>query len=368
MNWNVETVCDYVANTELLGVEELVAEEIGDGNLNLVFRVYVASDPSRSLILKQAPPHIKVLGPDYPLSQRRLAIEATALRLYHQLMPGSVPQPLRYDADAHLILMEELRGFRILRYVLMDGKINTDVAASAGEFMGRVHDATHTDRLSDSDRQRYQTEFHNPEMHAITTDYVFTKPFQIDPTNRHTPGLDAVVAEVRADTDLLDIIGALRTRFVEAQEGVVHGDLHTGSIMVKGAEARVMDAEFAFYGPIAFDVGALVANYLLAWYAHPASDRAQLMQCIVRCWEEYAAHFSLIAQLDTIWREAIQFAGVKMLRRILGAAHVQDIESIEDLNQRRAVEEQAIACGRQLILNPPNLRDLPAVAEKATLS
>ena len=41
--------------------------EIGDGNLNYVYRVFDTSNPERSLVLKQAPPYIKILGPDYPL-------------------------------------------------------------------------------------------------------------------------------------------------------------------------------------------------------------------------------------------------------------------------------------------------------------
>ena len=34
-------------------------------------------------------------------------------------------------------------------------------------------------------------------------------------------------------------------------------------------DTRVIDPEFAFYGPIGFDVGALLANYLIAYLAQP---------------------------------------------------------------------------------------------------
>ena len=42
-------------------------------------------------------------------------------------------------------------------------------------------------------------------------------------------------------------------------EALIHGDLHTGSIMVTESETRVIDPEFAFYGPMGFDVGAVSA-------------------------------------------------------------------------------------------------------------
>ncbi len=360
MNWTCGVARDYVAETGLLGEGPLVAEEVGDGNLNFVFRVCRENDLRRSLIVKQAPPYIKVLGPDYPLTQQRLAVEARAMAIYHELAPGSVPRTLKFDADAHVILMEDLRGYRILRSALMDGEIEPEVAAAVGTFMGTTHRATLAETASAQQLARYRQDFHNPEMQSITSEYVFTKPFQQDPTNRHTEGLDAIVADVRSDAALQAEIQHLRRRFNEAQQGVVHGDLHTGSVMVKGRETRVIDGEFAFYGPIAFDVGALLANYLLAWYAYAEADRVALLQSIEASWSAYGLSFGPSPQLQSIWRESIQFAGVKMLRRILGAAHVEDIESIEDVAERCAVETRAITCGRTLVIDPPRPEDLPA--------
>lgn len=364
MDWTCSMACDYVAGTGLLGEVPLTASAIGDGNLNFVFRVMCRDHPERSVILKQAPPYIKVLGPDYPLTQNRLAIEARLMAIYHELAPGSVPEPLQYDAEAHVILMEDLRGYRVLRHALIEGEIDTTVAAFVGALLGSTHRATLADGLSVPEVERLRRDFHNPYMQAITAKYVFTKPFQQDPTNRHTEGLDVIVEDVRADAGLLEEIRRLRGRFDEAQEGVVHGDLHTGSVMVRGQEARVIDGEFAFYGPIAFDVGALVANYLLAWHAHPVAHRTALMDCIEACWQAYGDSFGPSPRLAQIWRESIQFAGVKMLRRILGAAHVEDIESIEDVAERRAVETRAIACGRALITDPPLAGDLVQIVAR----
>ena len=48
---------------------------------------------------------------------------------------------------------------------------------------------------------------------------------------------------------------------------MIHGDLHTGSIMVTAHETRVIDPEFAFYGPMGFDVGAVIANLIMSYLA-----------------------------------------------------------------------------------------------------
>ena len=53
--------------------------------------------------------------------------------------------------------------------------------------------------------------------------------------------------------------------------------------------------------------------------------------------------------------------------RILGAAHVKDIECIEDITRRVAVETQTIGCARELILSPPAVTELAqTLAQTAT--
>ncbi len=47
-------------------------------------------------------------------------------------------------------------------------------------------------------------------------------------------------------------------------EALIHGDLHTGSVMVGGGRTVAIDPEFAFYGPVGFDLGALWANAIIA--------------------------------------------------------------------------------------------------------
>lgn len=50
-------------------------------------------------------------------------------------------------------------------------------------------------------------------------------------------------------------------------QALLHGDLHTGSIMVTDSQTRVFDPEFAFYGPMGFDIGAIIGNLLLNFAA-----------------------------------------------------------------------------------------------------
>ena len=59
----------------------------------------------------------------------------------------------------------------------------------------------------------------------------------------------------------------LSCRFGERAQALIHGDLHTSSVMVTSESTQVIDPEFAFYGPMGFDVGAFLGNLILAFFA-----------------------------------------------------------------------------------------------------
>lgn len=56
-------------------------------------------------------------------------------------------------------------------------------------------------------------------------------------------------------------------RFCERAQALIHGDLHTGSVMVTQDSTQVIDPEFSFYGPMGFDIGAFLGNLILAFFS-----------------------------------------------------------------------------------------------------
>ena len=97
---------------------------------------------------------------------------------------------------------------------------------------------------------------------------IFTDPYHDADVNHHTsPQLDALVSELRRDPAVKAAAAAAKAAFCSRRETLLHGDLHTGSCMVTAGTFFVIDSEFAFCGPMAFDVGKLVANLLLTFLA-----------------------------------------------------------------------------------------------------
>ena len=348
---------------------DLRIEEIGDGNLNTVYRVSDAAQPERSVVLKHAPPYIKILGPEYPLSIERLTYESRALDIYNRFASGSVPELYDFDAETAVIVMEDLRDAQVLRADLIAGSVDIGVAEQIGRFMGTVHSRTYVENLNSATVRQYRQQFANTTMQSITADYVFTFPYTEHETNFWTPGLEPEVQRLKADTDFLQQAETLKRIFLTAQQAVTHGDLHTGSVLVENNTAKVIDAEFAFYGPVGFDLGLYWANYLLSYFSHQDTVDAQsaLKAAIAKTWHTYTLEFRTVdatlqkQTLQQIFHEAVGFAGLEMLRRLIGAAHVKDIEGIADVPRKLRVERAAFQFGTTLVKQHQSLRDMPAV-------
>ena len=348
---------------------DLRIEEIGDGNLNTVYRVSDAVQPERSVVLKHAPPYIKILGPEYPLSIERLTYESRALDLYNRFTSGSVPKLYDFDAETAVIVMEDLQDAQVLRADLIAGSVDIGVAEQIGRFMGTVHSRTYIKNLDSATVQQYRQQFANTTMQSITADYVFTFPYTEHETNFWTAGLAPDVQRLKADTDFLQQAEDLKRIFLTAQQALTHGDLHTGSVLVQNNTAKVIDAEFAFYGPVGFDLGLYWANYLLSYFSHQDTVDVQsaLKTAIAKTWHTYTLEFRTVdaalekQTLQQIFHEAVGFAGLEMLRRLMGAAHVKDIEGIADVPRKLRVERAALQFGTTLVKQHQSLRDMPAV-------
>jgi 5-methylthioribose kinase len=64
-------------------------------------------------------------------------------------------------------------------------------------------------------------------------------------------------------------------------------------------------------------------------------------------------------------RDSIGFAGAKMARRILGLAHVEDMESISDPDRRAPCERRALRLAREFMLGRKSLTTIGAVRQLA---
>ncbi|MFP7674669.1 S-methyl-5-thioribose kinase [Marivita sp. S0852] len=392
-------LADVAALAEHVGPDTKTwqVEEIGDGNLNLVFRV---TGPNGQAVVKQALPYVRLVGDSWPLPLYRAFFEYHALTRQAARDPGSVPKVYHFDEAQALIVMEFLAPHVILRRKLIAGEYVDTLAECLGTFCARTAFRGSALSMTREDRKADVALFAgNVEIPAITEALVFTDPYYDAELNSHTAGLQPVIATLRGDVALKVKVQQLLQRFVSNTETMVHGDLHSGSIMSTETDSRVIDPEFVQYGPMGFDIGMLCANFLMAYFSQPAhrqddltayqdwvlgviTDLCQTFEAEFRhLWQtertgilypaavfEDQGHDSTLAcdaVLADIWRDAWAFCGIEMHRRCLSLAHNADFEDIADTTLRAALEARNLMMGAALIHAADTGLDAQAVCAMA---
>ena len=397
---NVPAIADKVGHD----ISQWKVREVGDGNLNLVF---IVEGDKGGVVVKQALPYVRLVGESWPLPLKRSFFEYHALRRQEKRAGvGSVPAIYHFDEGQALLAMEYLSPHVILRRRLIEAAILPKIGRDLGLFCARTLFRGSDLAMPTRERKQDVALFcENVELCDITENLVFTDPYFEAELNQHTsPQLDGIVAELRADRDLKVEAQRLKHLFAAKAETLLHGDLHTGSVMVTETDTRVIDPEFAFYGPIAFDVGMMLANFWMSYFSQAGhennGDRSEMREWLLsvtdEIWSVFRAEFShlwrterngilyarsifeergdtlaseqaLNTVLSEIWTDLLGFAGIECHRRILGLAHNADFETIEDPDLRARCERPALLFGRQLAVNRSRIHSMDEVNEMARI-
>ncbi|TVU67502.1 S-methyl-5-thioribose kinase [Cobetia crustatorum] len=358
----------------------LQVEEIGDGNINYVYRV-CTPDRLASVIVKQGLPWVRIIGESWPLSLVRVRIEAETLAFEAECAADLVPALYHFDDARSAIVMEDIGDHRNLRHAF----IEKAALPFLGEHMGRFL-ATTLYRSSDlaldaHDKKARVARFINPDQCKITEDLFFLDPFCDHERNSINPALRSDAEALWSDQQLKVEVAELKLRFLSTPEALLHGDLHAGSIFVREDSTKIIDPEFAFFGPAGFDIGSWMAGLWLAACAHTELEAGankgyieQLCAHAVTSWEAFATQYQAQAVtsidasfavagvaercLQRMLSDAIGYAGCELVRRTLGLAHVLELESISEEGARAKAERRALALGRELILQRHALSDM----------
>ncbi|MGL9726708.1 5-methylthioribose kinase [Enterococcus sp. DIV0756] len=369
-----ETVKRYVV--ERLGAfpaeAPIEVTEIGDGNINYVFRV-VNQTTNESLVIKQADVLLRSSG--RPLDIERNRIEAEILRLQNELAPQFVPQVYYYDQKMYALTMEDVSAYQNMRYELIEKHIFPAFSEEIAEYLARTLLLTSDLVLARDVKKQRVKAFINPEMCDISEDLVFTEPYNdYKKRNIVTAGNERFVAENLYENEPLQVeVALLRNNFMNNAQALLHGDLHTGSIFINQTGLKVIDPEFAFYGPAGYDIGNVLAHLYFPMIKNlldPTSDREfhqwskQMIREVydkvqVKLAEYYdeAVTFSLYrnhtfkdTMLQGIMADAAGYAGTEIIRRVVGDSKVKEL-SLVSAEKKIAAERMLLKLGIQLIIN-----------------
>lgn len=392
--FNEETLKSYIASQphlhQIFGndLSDVRVDEIGDGNLNFVFFV---TNNVAALAFKQALPYSRMSGGARALTCERLAFETAALREFSRLAPDYIPHIHHFDTEQSLMAMEFLSPHIIMRKGMIDGIEYPKFADHISTYLAKCLYGTSDFALNASTKREMVAYFaRNVELCEITERLIFNEPFMASDNNRWTsPALDETVHAIQNNMALKLRVAELKYKFLTRSEALLHADLHSGSIMLTADETKVIDPEFAVFGPMAFDIGILIGNLMMNYYAQEAyataeNDRSayrlSVLKMIEDIWTGFAQKFSALwhegrkggaysdtafelqdsathAALDTvlhdhldyILRDSTGFAATEMIRRTIGRAHVIDIDMIEDDEKRAGIEKKILNFAAQIL-------------------
>lgn len=366
--------------------ESLVdALEIGDGNLNLVFKIFDTEGVSR-VVVKQALPYVRCVGESWPLTLDRARIEAEVLQIHGQFCPEHTVNILHYDPVLAVMVMEDLSSHAIWRGEQVKGVDYPQAASQLGEYLAQTLFHTSDFYQHPHAKKADVIRFTNPELCDITEELFFNEPYEVHERNGYPRALEPLIATLRDDDELRQKVAGLKHRFLSHAEALLHGDVHSGSIFVADGSLKVIDAEFGYYGPIGFDVGSALGNLLINYCALPGlfapreavAIREQRLNDVRATWQSFAEGFLALAAEKTqdralaypgyaaaflvkIWRDTLGFCGTELIRRTVGMSQVADIKNIDDEAMREECVRQAVTLGRTLILAADNIEDIDAL-------
>ena len=371
-----DEVISYVKEKNLFqGNANLTVKEIGDGNINYIFKVENKID-GKSIVLKQADKLLRSSG--RPLDLARSKIEANILRIENNLAPHFVPEIYFYDEIMCVLAMEDISEYKNLRTELVAGKIFPNFADNISEFLSRTLLLT-TDLFMDKfEKKKNVKEFINPELCDISECLVFTEPYDNN-KNRNiiTTGNEEFVENMLyKNEDLHFAILKLREKFMNYSQSLIHGDLHSGSIFINEKGIKIIDPEFSFYGPMAYDIGNVIGNlyfplYRAKFFMEDSKKKEEFINWLEKCildipilfskkckllWEKYSDDKLLKNRkfrdyyIENIVKDSLAYAGTEIIRRTVGDAKVLELTNLETSEKKLELEKELISKAISMIM------------------
>lgn len=293
-------VNDYLEQQGWLCEKEVILslEKPGTGNMNFVLR---ATTNQRSFILKQARPWVEKF-PQIDAPVERVAVEAQFFQVLQKIdsINQYTPKCLAFDTNNFILLTEDLGKGADYNFLYQEGNLlsNVDVEGLAN-YLSALHKVT------------VQADFpSNLAMRKLNHEHIFNFPYLAENgfnLEDIQEGLQAAAMPYKTDILLKEIIAGCGIIYLSKGNHLLHGDFYPGS-WLKGVDGlKIIDPEFGFVGPAEFDLGVLIAHLVMA------KQPVTTVQLLLQEYQESA---------DFNSRLLAQFAGIEILRRLIGIAQL----------------------------------------------
>ena len=298
----ISKISDYLHEQNWLEEDEnvIAVTKPGDGNMNCVLRINTGY---KTYILKQSRDFVEKF-PQVPAPQNRVKSEAAFFDLIKEepFLAKHTPAILGFDGTNNMLMMQDLGVASDFSFLYeKKRKLTEDEAAALIHFLNILHSKI---------EKNNDPLLRNIAMKQLNHKYIFEYPFMkytgLD-LNFITPGLEEVALIYKTDTALKTKALLLGDKYLEEGKYLLHGDYYPCSWLNTKDGLKIIDPEFCFFGPAEFDLAVMIAHCYL-------SEQSQdIIDLIINSYQKND-DFDITLMY--------QFAGVEVMRRLLGLAQL----------------------------------------------
>ena len=254
---------DYSKPLIMSAIGEGTEEEDGDGYINFVFRV---SDGKKKIILKQARSEGRVAALTN-MSLERTSIEYDHMKIGRAIVPEYFPELYFYDEENYIFAVQDISHLKISRFQLNKSIIFPDLGRHIGTYLGKMHFYTSDYYLDTAVYRDLQIRFSNHKMREVFDTQAFanrepgSEGLGFDLAEAYAPYVRDLVFDPKIVLERFK----LRDLYMRKAEVLLHADFHTSNIFIDQNEMKVIDMEYTFLGPAAYDLG-YIESHLLSQY------------------------------------------------------------------------------------------------------
>ncbi|WKN33566.1 phosphotransferase [Porifericola rhodea] len=315
----------FLKEKKWIGEDENIvsAEKPGDGNMNFVLRLLTNK---QSLILKQSRPWVQKY-PQVSAPIERIHVE---YHFYHFIAPYKnvnkyTPAVIGFDADQYLLALEDLGDGADYTYLYQKGQaLSVDEIAALCGLISVLHQVS----VPEGEKQG----FDNQAMKELNHEHIFSFPFSIEngfDLDTVQPGLQQLSQQYKQDKTLKTQIEKLGEIYLQNHDTLLHGDYYPGSWLKVKQKLKLIDPEFSYFGKAEFDLGVMLAHLKM-------SQQEEAAITTVLDYYQQAPGFDV----NLMWA----FAGVEILRRLIGLAQLPLSLSLEE---KKVLMQEAASFIRQ---------------------
>ena len=372
--FDLSSVIDYMLQKHYFNDSEGInSVEIGDGNMNMVFKVF---NDTKSFIIKQSMPHGKINTKVYEPIERA-KFEAMSFEIQKEYVPEYIPKHINYDEIMSANIYEDLSSMLSLRKANAQGLFYKEVGSITGIYLAELFFNTSSYGMKVQEKKQLSTKFTNYRLREITEDFMFTDPFYDADSNRIDSCIRPRVEQLWGNQRLKGYVEILKNKFISSSECLISGDFHPGNIFVSKDAVKFFDFEFAFFGPVSYDLGSMVGNLIInimaqSFYHKEEIERYNnyLIQLIEDIVHSFGKHLQELFKqkgtdreavsdiINTIEKDLIGFAGCNMIGRTYGYCQFSEITGISDVTEKQLIQENIIALAEKMICKETDFENL----------